>query len=627
MTAVAVRPMPTTVPELEAIPERRWNPFPLAILLVTSAVGVLIVALAYSGARDSRVWADPLFWTGLLVIVLPTTLRLCGRDVSESERLVLVLVAGVSLYLVKVLLSPTGFTLHDELGQYRSVTDVLRTGSLYLPNPLVPAYAYYPGILTMAASVSRMSGLSVFASGLIIVGVARVLLLGGLFLLMRRITRSARVAGIAAILYAANPNFMFFDSQFAYESLALGFAAMTLWAVARVADDQTSNWQDVLIAAVLDGALVLSHHLTSYAVAVLIAIWALLKQFSRSWPWSRRRLLVLGIFSVAITTAYAVYAWPATSSDIGGSVTGAFHGLLNVITGASAGKAPFTAAHGYSDPPLEQVAGLASVALLLAALPFGLWAAWRWRPRSVGLLLLALVGMLYPLSLALRLTPAGTETSNRTSEFVFAGLAAVVVMAYVALVHRGEFQFGMRSRLVQLLATVYVGLVFVGGITVGTASYARLPAGHEVSAESRSIDPEGIAAAQWAGRWLAPSGHILADRVDTMLLTGYTRLHPQKGRAAGTPIGALIFDQAFGARQRRLITFEKLGFVMVDLRDSTAPPRTGRYFDSADPLSVYTTPIPIGALRKFDGNRCIDHIFSSGAIQIWDTQRILGGCQ
>ena len=68
---------------------------------------------------------------------------------------------------------------------------------------------------------------------MIVVGAARVLMMLALFLLYERACGDSRLAGVGALVYAANPGFLFFDAQFAYESLALPLAVFTLWCIQR----------------------------------------------------------------------------------------------------------------------------------------------------------------------------------------------------------------------------------------------------------------------------------------------------------------------------------------------------------------------------------------------------------
>jgi len=623
MTAVTAAQ--TTQAETDpAANARHRSMFPL--LFLTSSAGLLLVALAFDSGRSGHAIATPLLWIGLMAILLPSALRLLAADTPRTERLGIVVLLGLALYAVKVLQSPVGFTLHDELGQYRSVADILRTGKLYVDNPLVRAYSFYPGLLSATAALARVSGLDIFPAGLIVVGVARLLVTGGLFLVVERVSRSARVAGLAVLIYTANPNFVFFDSQFAYESLAIGLGALTLLAAVRATDRGTQGWTDLVLAAALDAALVLSHHLTSYAVALFLCLWLIL-ELARPAASSRRgRLALLALVSVAFTGAYAVFAYHATASDIGGSITGSFHGLFDTISGRAAGRAPFSSAPGYTDPVTVRVVGVASVVLLLAALPFGLVALVRRRPPERTMWILALAAVAYPFSLALRLSSAGAETSNRASEFVFLGLGTVLAVAFFTWLAPRILARGRRSALTPLVL-LFVGIVFTGGIFVGTPTYGLLPGPFEVSAGNRSIDAEGVSAARWANAHSTPGEYFFADEPDTELLTAYTHLHPQTGVVNGTGIGALFLSTTFGAFERSIISTDKLKYLVVDERDSSARPRSGRYFDSATPKSGYPTTISPSALAKFDQATCLDRVYDSGHVVIYGTQRLFEGCQ
>jgi hypothetical protein len=234
--------------------------------------------------------------------------------------------------------------------------------------------------------------------------------------------------------------------------------------------------------------------------------------------------------------------------------------------------------------------------------------------------------VLYPASLALRLTAAGSETSNRTSEFVFAGLAATFSLALLGFAGKRLDRRGWQRYATRSLVTAYVGIVFAGGLTVGNPPYDMLPAGYEVGADNRSIDTEGVSAAQWAARHLRGRSHFLADEADSELLTAYSQLRPQSGKVHGVGIGQVLVSPTFGRVERGIISTDKLRYLVVDRRDSTALPRSGHYFDGGDP-EKYSAPIAAQALSKFDREPCINRIFSSGNVAIYATERVVSGCR
>jgi phosphatidylserine synthase len=70
-----------------------------------------------------------------------------------------------------------------------------------------------------------------------------------------------------------------------------------------------------------------------------------------------------------------------------------------------------------------------SVFPLLVLILIGLRRVWRAPDSSTLWRTLALAALLYPVSLGMRLTLAGSETSQRASEFVFVGVAFLAAPA------------------------------------------------------------------------------------------------------------------------------------------------------------------------------------------------------
>ncbi|HUC06917.1 MAG TPA: hypothetical protein VMR96_02415, partial [Solirubrobacterales bacterium] len=203
------------------------------LLALSAAIGVAVIAMANNGARLGHADSETAFWLGLLLIYLPIAMRLFGRSARPQERMMLVLTLGMALYLVKVVHSPAGFTLHDELASWRGVRDFLESGHLLADNPLVGGYSVFPGMTAVTGALKQASGLSVFVCALILIGLARAVLMASLFLILQRASGSARVAGIAIVVYVCNPSILYFDSQFGYESLALAIAGGFLLVVMR----------------------------------------------------------------------------------------------------------------------------------------------------------------------------------------------------------------------------------------------------------------------------------------------------------------------------------------------------------------------------------------------------------
>ncbi len=594
---------------------KRRAPSRLIPLLAASALGVLVVAIAYAGGRADQSWAPAVFWLGMIVVVAPIAYRLLGADATYGERLGLALVLGLALYAVMIMYSPTGFKLHDELGQLRSTENLLDTGKLYTQNPIVTSYAYFPGLHAVTGALASISGVSIFTAGLIVIGVGRAILMVTIFALLERLTGSSRIAGIGTLIYAANPNFLIFDSQYSYESLAVPLAAAALLTTAWAARRAPGRPVAVILSLLLGGAVVVTHHMTSYALVAALVVWAIFARVRSHRAESAGTVALIAAATAAMAGAWLFVAGAAVNHELGPVATQAGESLWELISGSAGAKAPFTAAKGYSDPLYIKVLGIASVVLLLLALPWALWATWRRRGRHPALSMLAVAALIYPATLILRLTSAGTETSNRASEFVFLGLGATIGVCFLRWLAVPIDSGAARVRL-RLAATAAGCVVVLGGITVGQSSTTLLPGPYVVGADARSITAEGVAAARWARKALPPEGRMLADSGNKGLMAAIGMQDPQGGFVFGEALGIVVTSPVLTPRVEAMIAYDKIEYVVVDMRLTRDLPRSGHYFDGGDP-GPYTEPMSSQAVKKFSDSAKLDKIYTSGNIRIY----------
>src|SRR5665213_3783732 len=103
--------------------------------LVTASLGVGLALVDVADIESRRGYdytrSTYFFWAGVSIIFVPAALRLLMKDVNRRERLTLVVLLGLSLFLVKFLGSPSAFTFSDEYVHLRNTQDILRTCLLY----------------------------------------------------------------------------------------------------------------------------------------------------------------------------------------------------------------------------------------------------------------------------------------------------------------------------------------------------------------------------------------------------------------------------------------------------------------------------------------------------------------
>ncbi len=554
---------------------RRLGLLPWMAVIVS--IGLATVTFAYNGAREEADWAPLVFWSGILLVFVPIAFRLIGAEAGPAERAGLVALVGVGLYVVK------------------------------------------------SIALAALSGLTIFWSGTIVVGVARLTFVLTTFLFFREVSGSARVAGIGALIYTGNPNFVYFNGQFAYESLGLPCAALVMYVLARRGRSITGLGLGLTLALLLAmGTVVLTHHMTSYSLAVFLMIWTActyLVALRDRAPVLLPRLRIGGATALlgVVALTWLLYVATLAIYYLAPHVVVGFDEFFRLMAGQAVGRELFRDATGQQAPLWERLVGYASAAIVMLGLPFGLRLVWRDHRGSAPVLAMALVALLYPATLPLRLTPLGVATAGRLPEFLFFGIGLVLALFAVDLLpaHRPSW-----LRLVALTASTTI--VFMGGVLVGWGPPRRLPGPYLTAADVRGVDEEGIAATRWSPTYLGSDNRMSTDRINGLLMGSYGEQHVVTGLSDRRDFTPIFFAPDFTPFIENIIANGEIRYLVVDKRLSEGLPLTGIYYDTVEPDTFrHTRPMDIGALTKFDGARSVDRVYDSGDIVIYDTGRVL----
>ncbi|MGO9904547.1 MAG: hypothetical protein ACLP4R_10500 [Solirubrobacteraceae bacterium] len=605
----------------------------LAVSAFMLALGLMIVAWADALARAGHTGASyALLWLGLVTMFAPAVAhawRGCGR----TESLLLVVLLGTALYMVKVLDTPLHFTFHDEFSTLRATQDIQRYGQPFHHDPLITIHPYFPGLELVTDALATVTGMSLFLSAMLLIGVMRLVMMVALFLLFER-AASTRVAALATVLYAANPNFVFFDAQWAYESFSLPLA---LAAVALAARAPWSQWdarirevrgrtsrRAFLITLLVVLTVLVSHPITSYALILFLLVWAAIDTVMarRAKITASPELWLLGLVALALTGVWTAVFGTTAGRYFGPLLSKATSAGLNLLLGESAPKQLFHAAGVPVTPLIERLIAFGSVGLALLVLPLGLIALRRHLTPLRATL--ALAAVLYVPTLPLRLTQAGTEISNRASEFVYVGIAFLG-----ALVLTTDWRFwkprmtGWARRGAAVTVMTLATVAFMGGIVIGWARYSRIPGPYLVVADERSVDPEGIAAARWTAGHLGTQNRILVDRANGLLMGSLGDQDPQTGALLGRPLPTVLLGPEFTPTTAYVLVRDRLSYVVVDTRLADALPLVGVYVENDEPGAyAHTRPPTVAGLLKFNGICPIGRVFDSGNISIFDTRSL-----
>lgn len=583
-----------------------------ALLVLSTAAGLLLVSAADALSRSGHPNGGALFWLGVLAILVPTTARLTSASRSRNERVGLLVLLGLASYLVKMFRDPFRFLYADEFVHQYNALSILSTHGLFHENPILPATAAYPGLESPTAALSALTGLSSFASGLVVIGIARIIMMIALFLLFEVVTGSGRVAGLAAALYAASPHFMFFIADYSYESLALPIAILALAAALRARPlEGGSDRAWLIVALLLIAGVVVTHHMTSYALIITLLAICLMPL-----PWLQRRTprpWAGAIAVIVMTGCWLVLVARTTVGYLSPVVLGALHETIRTVTGEAAPRQLFgSSGQLATGPPWEHYVTFLSVVVIAVAVAFGarvVWSRYRDRPTA---LVFVVAAVAYVVSLGLRLVPAAWETAVRSSEFLFIG-AGFTVAVFTLWVLDQYSGYGARVGLA-LAAVVLV----VGGVISTTPSSTRLAQPYRVAVDGATVEPQAAAAAQWAGTTLGSGNRIAAETADGrfFLVSG-----PQHVFAGSRPPVATILKTK-GLYPWQIADLRRYGirYVVTDARPSSTDVSDGFYFFPGD-LSRSSLAVArrkfqrAGAARIYDSGDIVVYALTGGALK------------
>jgi hypothetical protein len=459
------------------------------LALPLSALGFLIVGLSDDATRHSSTVLSTWYWVGMALLFSSPVVAVLGTQRLDRWLCGMVTVTtSALLYCVNILESPTQFVLQDEFGWIRTVNSTIATGHLYQSNPLVPDYAWYPGLTAITVDFHELSGMSVFGSAAIIVGVIKVWGAVALLGIFVKTMGDWRYATLATLLYFANPSYMQFDSQFFYESVALSLMFVIIWILLIAVDKADSI--NVVLPGLLCTCLTITHHLTAYCLVLLLAgcVFAGRLRGKRRYDDTTRRredqmgpvLVCLGWLIVAIGAWLAVRAGSTTISEIGPPVKQAVDAFYGLVTGRVAPRHLFAGSGGITYAGWLQLTSYGAVLALLLGLVCGIIKVGLRSGKGVtplGAVLVA-VAVTYPLSLAFRFTASGAESSARASAYVFLGLSYVICWGLMGEVrswpsHSARRRLGKHA--LAAVAAPLAAVICIGGLVVEAGPYTLQP--------------------------------------------------------------------------------------------------------------------------------------------------------
>lgn len=543
---------------------------------------------------------------------------------SRVSRNMAIACLAVTPTLMSRATDPLLFTGFDEQLHMRTLADIIASHQLFQPNPVLEISPRYPGLETVTVVLNEL-GLPPMVAALTVILVARLVLVFVLADAVELLTESSRAGGLAVAVYALSPQFVWFNSQFSYQTLSLPLALGAISLIGRARHSPTP-------LPLFGGATVclmgvaLTHHLTSFLTVAFLVVWTLAERGP-----ARIRVAYGAMAALSATVLWAIVQRSTLEQYFGPMLDD----LVSELSGGVR-RQTFHDSAGTATPLIDKVLLLAYAGALTMTVMALFFLTLHWQRRRLHdlhywnpqLLVLGL-SLAIPVLLAARIVPKGVEIFTRSSSFLFLPLSFVVVN-YLGrldwwhmgrLPHRPPQEYGPEPKrhdlLWHVLATVLASVVFLGGYVLGSGpAWARLPGSYMPAADSRSMDAETLAAVKWADEALPPGSRIAADRVSSVLLAAEADLWPVYEGVNGVKTADIYVPFVWGSEETDDANALKVRYLYVDRRMADSPPPYGTYFDGGEENKG--KQFASEQLTKFDRVPGIKLLYRHGPVSIYD---------
>ena len=592
-----------------------------------ATVGALMIALAYSIASNTSqgVGYFAIFWIGALLLFVPAAAVISSRRITPRLRFGWLLVYALFTYVPKLLRDPAQPLFHDEIAQWRQAADLAVSGHLFQPNYIIGIVARFPGLHIVTAAISDSTGLTVWQSAIVILVIAHVLSVFGAYALGEAIFGNQRAGAIVALVYSLNSSFMYFDTEFAYESLAMPFFLWCLACLARAHRAQTGReriaWAGGAILAGL--GVITTHHLTTVFLSLLLAVICATTLLaarrglvSKAVAWTTLAVFV-GVVGTAVS--WLVLVAPATFGYLSPYLGGGASQLLNMFSSKGGTRSLF---QGATEPVYEKYSSYTVPLLAFALVLLGLW-LWRRTPKTARReeplrLALMLFGLLYFPSLPFILVEFGAEGARRSWGFTYIGVATLVTPVILIGLDRIAKMRGRTLIAVGTATLLVASDAFVGNVAAGLDTDYRFPGPFVFGSDTRSVTPELVGLAAWFGKYIGPQQHIVTDRYTGLILVRDADAEPASP-AIGFPTYDLYFnDGPPGSYLVYELSSSHYAYLIIDKRMATQLPEVGVFFEPDEPFAYGgRDPITVPKLDRYDFLPWTTEVFDSNDYAVY----------
>lgn len=595
---------------------------PALLGLTISLIGFVGVAALLYGYKFSGLGA---YWHGvatrdLYVVALGLAASPLLLTVIRRVPLVFLPLPIVLVFLLYPLLSPYGIPYSRDAVFNFSFAQAVVANATWTPTLDVAGqavtYSYFPGGAVYNGEVASLTGLPILATFNWSFPLFRLVVIPAAIYAIGRQLFGGRVAVLGMFLYLAVPSIEFGEPT--QQDFAIAFFALVVLGLVCLAYADHHRPALAVVTVVFAGAVILSHHVSAYVMLLWLLAMAILPLLlRRGHPYPKALVSVVAVAAIA--------AWGLYSAFVSYPVLALQYGLLKANL-ASVLHPSSTA--GVSAPggtfPVDQLAwiGVAIVLLVIGAI-YALRDRWR-RPQEsfaafailssllIGVIALPFVSTGFSF-LALRLFEYnGLILCPAAAWWLMHRLGATAERRVARALPRWRAHPPPTWATAVGVPVVAAFLMFSGGslVSLTTRDQFSSPATTLIDAP-RYVDPNALAAAQWAQTHLNRSHALWGDELVTTTFSGFGHL---KVHYNGYP----LFNGT-GFNTTALAQLQVGDYVVLDVYMTTA--YLPDEFDG--PANEQpTAAIPAADLQKFFNPFYFSEIYQNSVFTIFVIDRI-----
>ncbi len=568
----------------------------IGLLLMLSGFMILIhnYYMAYKG---TILFVE--FWLGIIVATV-SVIIIITKVRKSNIILIFLFLYGLLLYSTFFLRSPDFLYFQDEMIHWQATNLILDSGTTNGIATIQPLDKWYPGLSIFASVIVNVLGTPLINVARILTILTHSSILIFLFLFVHNISHNRKISAMAALLYCANPEYIFFDSAFSYESLAIALYVLILFLVSKKIKNQTISMSILIIISLF--ALAITHHVTSMVMIVFLIILLINKYlFSLNRINSLYYLVGIGFCFVA---SWIIYNANDAVCYLNGVLTARIQSFINTVIFETEGKQLFR----HSLLPSYEIAIdkyiYPSLIIILSLIGMFFYLKEKTGNKLISHSLIVW-SFCYFATWPFMMT-RGAELAIRLWATLFIG-----VIVWLSIVLNKLLDI----KRLKALALVVLILLIVGGISIGSNEERRYPLIRSAGGGG-ALTKDVVNSCNWYSKQFGYYNKIAGDRTIYFIFGQYGRQYVdmQNSWKVFYPI----------KNEKNLYSLiSEYEAIIVDYRITQYLANAKSYFSQESLPTKYpdygrSVTFPIQLIKKFDDVTILNMIYANGNIAIYN---------